>query len=130
MTRLPCGGVAFRSLTRSLARPALLLKRRVSSPVSEHFLRQSMTDVTVKDTAMADRREQATDQRGLPSSFAKALEALRGRCTHCDQRATISTGAGVGLCERHRRERTDRDRAGVLARERVRRQLEMAKRDL
>jgi hypothetical protein len=87
-------------------------------------------DLIVRRTAMADRREQATDTRGLPSSFARALEALRGTCTHCNSRAVVSSGSGVGLCERHRQERRDREQDGKRELERLRRQIDMAKRRL
>jgi hypothetical protein len=89
-----------------------------------------MRNVEVTHTAMADRREQATDQRGLPASFSRALEALKGNCAHCDQRAIVSSGAGVGLCSRHQGERRDRDQSGVRLRERARRAIDMAKRGL
>jgi hypothetical protein len=73
-----------------------------------------MKTVEVTHTAMADRREQATDSRGLPSSFARAIEALKGECAHCGQRAIVASGSGIGLCERHKREcetqRTDAER--------------------
>jgi hypothetical protein len=72
----------------------------------------------------------ATDGRGLPSSFSRALEALRGNCAHCDRRAIVSSGAGVGLCSVHRRERETQHADGVRTRERLRRQIDTAKREL
>jgi len=77
------------------------------------------------NTVHADRREQATDARGLPASYTRALTALAGPCTHCDQRAVITNGAGVALCLVHQRARVD----GILARQRVQRQIEQALRE-
>ena len=76
---------------------------------------------------MADRREMATDHRGLPGSYTLALEALKSNCAHCDQRAVACSGAGVGLCERHKRERRDREQDGKRQVERWRRQIDMAR---
>jgi hypothetical protein len=68
------------------------------------------------------------DGKVLDFGIGRALEST-GVCTHCDQRAVISNGSGVGLCEQHRRERTDRDQAGIRERERARRQIDAAKRE-
>jgi len=73
---------------------------------------------------MSQRREMATDQRGLPSSYARAVKALEGRCAHCEKRAVIANGSGVGLCATHRHQRAE----GINLRERLRRQIEMARR--
>ena len=80
--------------------------------------------MTLTETFQSDRREQATDARGLPSSYARALKALDGSCAHCSRRATIATGGGVGLCSEHRQMRID----GIARRERARQQLEAMRR--
>jgi hypothetical protein len=65
------------------------------------------------------RREQATDQRGLPSSYTRAKTALAGSCAHCSSRALFSDGAGVGTCRQHRNVRLD----ALATRERLRAQI-------
>jgi len=72
-------------------------------------------------TYMADRREQATDARGLPSSYARAMTALNGNCAHCSRRAVTANGSGIGLCREHRQMRVD----GIAVRERLRRKIEI-----
>ena len=80
--------------------------------------------MTLPETFQRDRREQSTDTRGLPKSYARALKALDGTCAHCEQRAVVSNGAGVAVCQQHRQMRVD-----AKARlERARQQLEAAKR--
>jgi hypothetical protein len=78
---------------------------------------------TLTEVFQGDRREQATDARGLPKSYARALKALDGVCAHCSQRAVIATGSGVGLCAAHRRMRVD----DIARLERARQQLAAAK---
>jgi hypothetical protein len=53
--------------------------------------------MTLTEVFQGDRREQATDARGLPKSYARALKALDGTCAHCSQRAVIANGSGVTL---------------------------------
>ena len=84
--------------------------------------------LTLADTFNGDRRERATDARGLPTSYARALTALEGCCAHCTERALVADGSGVGLCARHRRERTAAREDGIRARERARRQIDIMKR--
>ena len=79
----------------------------------------------LSDTHNADRRETATDQRGLPRSFARALEGLKGSCAHCSKRAVVSNGCGIGLCAEHR---GNRPRGSIAERVELRRQLEIDKR--
>jgi hypothetical protein len=81
--------------------------------------------MTLSEVFQGDRREQSTDTRGLPKSYARTLKALDGTCAHCSQRAVVSNGAGVGLCAAHRQMRID-DMARL---QRAKRQLEALKRD-
>jgi hypothetical protein len=79
----------------------------------------------LNEVFQSDRREQATDARGVPASYARALKALEGSCAHCSQRAVIANGGGVGLCRAHRQMRVD----GIAERERLQRKLEMMRRN-
>jgi hypothetical protein len=81
------------------------------------------------DTVQDQRREHATDARGVPSSFARALKALAERCAHCEARAVVADGSGVGLCATHRRERIAAHDVGMRRLERARRAIDMAKRE-
>lgn len=78
----------------------------------------------VGQTFNSDRREQATDSRGLPKSYARAITALEGPCAHCSQRAIVANGAGVGLCATHRRMHVD----AIAQRHRARREIEALRR--
>ena len=79
------------------------------------------------ETVLADRREQAADGRGVPSSFTRAVKALEGGCTHCSAPAIVADGNGVGLCAAHRRERATMREDGLRALQRARRQIDMAR---
>ena len=70
------------------------------------------------------RREQATDKRGVPASYARAMKGFDQSCTHCSQRALVVDGGGRGLCAEHRAEK----RAAIQARERIWRRLKAAQR--
>jgi hypothetical protein len=89
---------------------------------SDVFLKV-VTTVHLTETFMGDRREQATDSRGVPGSFARAMKALEGTCAHCSQRAIVSNGSGVGLCAEHRQMRVD----SIAIRDRIKRQIEIAR---
>jgi hypothetical protein len=80
--------------------------------------------MVLAETLNGQRREQATDQRGVPKSYGRAMAALDGACAHCSQRAVVSNGAGVGLCSAHQRMRVD----AIGERNRLRRKIEVMRR--
>jgi hypothetical protein len=67
------------------------------------------------------RHEVATDARGVPAAYLRAMRALADHCAHCGQRATIVNGAGTGTCARHHqvdrdgRRRLEEARASIAA---------------
>jgi hypothetical protein len=83
----------------------------------------------LKDTFNNERKETASDARGLPTAFTRAMKALEGACAHCSTRAVVSDGHGVGLCERHKQERNTRRADGIRQRERLRRAIDVARRE-
>jgi hypothetical protein len=83
--------------------------------------------MVLHETHQAQRREQATDARGLPSSYGRAVKAFDGACVHCSQRAAFVDGAGVGRCREHQREHRDKHESGIRARAALRRRIEVAK---
>jgi hypothetical protein len=89
-----------------------------------------MNVLVLPDTAQNQRKEKASDERGIPTAFGRAVAALRGPCAHCSERAVISDGQGVGLCEHHRRERNTRRADGLRERERLRRMIDVARREM
>jgi hypothetical protein len=96
-------------------------------PSGGHFnLKREKRAMNLPDTISHQRREQATDTRGVPASYARAMKALDGVCAHCSHRAVVVDGHGVGLCAIHRHARA----TAVQTRERWRRAIDMAQRDL
>jgi hypothetical protein len=83
------------------------------------------TMMHLNETFMRDRRETATDQRGIPGSFQRALTALKGTCTHCTRQAVVSNGAGVALCAHHR---ASRPLGSIAERERLRQEIDIERR--
>ena len=83
----------------------------------------------LKDTLNDQRKEKASDSRGLPTAFTRAMKALEGACAHCSTRAVVSDGNGVGLCEQHKQERNTRRADGIRQRERLRRMIDVARRE-
>jgi hypothetical protein len=82
-----------------------------------------MEMMDLHNTFHSARREHATDARGLPASYTRAVAGLTKTCTYCSQRATFVNGDGVGTCARHRDER----RTAIQERDRCRRQIDAAR---
>jgi len=81
------------------------------------------------ETLGSQRRERAVDSRGLPNSYARALVAFEKPCAHCEQRAAVVTGVGVGLCRHHQHEQVSgRDRA-IRERQRLQQQIDALRRE-
>jgi len=84
--------------------------------------------MNLEHTFNGDRREQATDARGIPSSFQRAMTALKGTCLFCDRRAEVADGSGSGYCRMHHKTHPQAPARGSIAeREQLRRELNQAK---
>jgi hypothetical protein len=79
--------------------------------------------MTVTETLMDQRREQAADERGLPASYARAMLAFDRPCANCNQPAAVVDGSGIGLCTHHRQQQA----TAIEQRERIRRAIEIAR---
>lgn len=84
---------------------------------------EGLKRMNLLETFSADRREHATDKRGVPTSYANAMAGFKEKCTHCDDRPIVVNGSGVGLCARHQ----TMHMSGIQQRDRMSRQIAMAK---
>jgi hypothetical protein len=101
-----------------------LTRGRFHDPAGRTFSEWT-DDMRLGETFQAMRRETATDTRGVPASYTRAMTALAQPCALCAQRAVVADGSGIGLCAAHRREHE----AAIAARRAVRARIDRARRE-